>query len=232
MVRNKAVLYTVIACLCLFIFSIPAASSVMSAEPTMIDEQTITDQIEQAVLEAVAGNSRYIQGEMVCSLQVTDIQISQDQQWATAWVVYYDAQIDAILPTEPALAIAHNVNGVWEVFLPTEPGWQAALLAAPDDLLSKDEKQMWLAMNQGTEESIPTQSGYYLPWQAGQTANLSRSVGHDADFSTAHYAFDFYVYGNTVCPGGLANNNLDGAGTTGLNFSLHAVPSRYRLGLG
>ena len=90
----------------------------------------------------------------------------------------------------------------WQVYLPSESGWEDMVYSTPDDLLSKEEKDMWVAMNQGSIKSYPTQSGYLLPWHGGQTAYLSRSVGHDADFSTAHFAFDFYIPGNTVCPSG------------------------------
>ena len=57
-----------------------------------------------------------------------------------------------------------------------------------------------------------------LPWHGGQTAYLSRSVGHDADFTTAHFAFDFYIPGSTVCPTG----GISTLGTTGLNFNIYA----------
>ena len=64
---------------------------------------------------------------MVTNLQVTDIEISQDQLWATAWVVNYDSQIEALLPTEPALAVAHYVEDDWQVFLTSDPGWQKSV---------------------------------------------------------------------------------------------------------
>jgi hypothetical protein len=222
MKRKNVILVIVTVFICLFIFSIPTASSSALIEepaPSPMDEQLIDDQIKQAILEAVASNDRYVQGGMLTDLQVTDIQISQDQQWATAWVVVYDPQIEAIIPTEPGLAVAHFLKDRWQVYLSSDPEWQNALSMIPDNLLSSDEKDMWLAMNQGTVESFPTQSGYLLPWHGGQIANLSRSVGHDADFSTAHYAFDFYIPGNTVCPSGGTDAT---SGTTGLNFSIYA----------
>ena len=230
MKRKKVILVCVIVFICLFIFSIPTASSsalLAEPEPTAIVVQGVEDHIKQAIFEAIASNNNYIQGNMVTNLQVTDIQISKDQQWATAWVVYYDPQVEAVLPTEPALSVAHFLNDQWQVYLPLDPGWQNAITLIPDDLLSADEKDMWMAMNQGTVESFPTQSGYFLPWHGGLTGNVSRSVGHDADFTTAHYAFDFYFPGNTVCPSGAGlTSGPTGAGltagTTGANFSINA----------
>ena len=220
--KQKKVIWVVITVLtCLLLLSIPTAlSAAPMAEPppSVKNQQEISDQIKQAILEAIASNNRYIQGGMVTNLQVTDVKTSRDQLWATAWVVYYDSTIEALIPSEPALAVTHFVDDHWQVYLPSDFGWQNMVYSLPDDLLTISEKEMWVAMNQGSIESYPTQSGYLLPWHGGQTANLSRSVGHDADYSTAHYAFDFYVPGNTVCPGG-AESIL---GTTGLNFNLYA----------
>lgn len=208
--------------ICLFIFSIPTvSSSTLLAEPvpSSVNQQLIKDQVKQAILAAIASNDRYVQGGMVTDLQVTELKLSQDQLWATAWVVYYDPQIEAIVPSEPGLVVAHFLNDHWQVFLSSDPDWQNAVSQTPDDLLSKDEKEMWFVMSRGIAETFPTQSGYLLPWHGGLSADLSRSVGHDADYSTAHYAFDFYVPGDTVCPGGGADST---SGTTGLNFSIYA----------
>ena len=205
----------------IFAFSIPTAFSIgQQAEPLPTDEnqEEITVEVEQAILDAIAINSNYLQGGMAANLQVTEVNISQDQIWATAWVVYYDPQIEAILPTEPALVVTHNVDNAWQVIFPSDSAWKNSIYELPDDLLSKEEKDMWVAMNQGTVESFPTQTGYFLPWHGGQTAYLSRSVGHDADYTSAHFAFDFYIPGNTVCP----NGGESTSGTTGLNFDLYA----------
>jgi hypothetical protein len=205
-----------------FLFSLPTvSSSALSAEPKPSSQQTqaLEDQIENAVLEAVASSNNYIQGGVQADLQVTEIKVSPDQQWATAWVVYYDPQIQAVLPTEPALSVVQLIDGQWMALLPTDPGWQDAINSVPDDLLPPDEKEMWLAMNQGTVEASTTQTGYYLPYHGGLTGYLSRSVGHDADFTTAHYAFDFFFPGSTVCTSG-ASSTL--AGTEGFNFNIQA----------
>ncbi len=221
--KRMRVVFIIIPLFFFFIFCIsPATSTGLNAEPlpTADNQQAVTTEIEQAILDDIAGNEKYVQAKMVTNLEVTDIITSLDQLWATAWVVYYDAQIGSAIPSEPALAVTHFVDDEWQVYLPSENGWEDMVYSTPEDLLSKGEKDMWVAMNQGTVESYPTQSGYLLPWHGGQTAYLSRSVGHDADFSTAHFAFDFYVPGNTVCPSGSQGVN---SGLTGLNFDLYAA---------
>ena len=221
MKRNIIFMGVVVILVSLLSIVIPTAlSSALTAEPppTSVNGQATADQVKQAILEAVATNERYTQGALVTNLQVAEVQLSQDQVWATAWVVYYDPQIEALLPTEPALAVARWDGARWRVALPTESGWQEAINSVPEDLLTKEEKDMWSAMNQGTEEAYPTQSGYFLPWQGGQTGYLSRSVGHDADYTTAHFAFDFFMPGTTICPPAGSPQ-----GTTGLNFNILAA---------
>jgi hypothetical protein len=222
--RRNVILVIVTVFICLFIYFLPtASSSALAAEPapSSVNQQLIDDQIKQAILVAIKSNNSYVQSGLVTNLQVTEIHISKDQQWATAWVVYYDSQIEALIPTEPGLAVAHYLKDRWQVFLSSDPDWQNAISLIPDDLLSRDEKAMWVAMNQGTVEAFPTQSGYFLPWHGGQTASLSRSVGHDQSFpsGTSHFAFDFYSSGNQVCP----NAGVSNSGTTGLNFNIYAA---------
>ncbi len=221
--RKNALWVVVAVIIFMFLFSIPNTSSsalVAETQPTVIVQQKDLDnEVKQAVLEAVALNSSYSKSPMLTTIQVTDVNISQDQQWATAWIVYYDPQVDAIIPTEPVLTIVQNVENNWKAILASDPGWQSSLSQTPDDLLKPNEKDMWVSMYQGSQESYPTQSGYFLPWHGGQVASLSRSVGHDADFTTAHYAYDFYMPGTTVCTSG----GINSSGINGLNFSLYAA---------
>src|SRR4030066_1362918 len=219
--RKKIIVMGMIFLTRLLFIPIPTALSaapLAEPPPAETNQNTSLDDIELAILKAVASNDRYIQGKMVTNLQVTEIKISQDQLWATAWVVYFDYQIEALIPSEPGLAVTQLVNDTWRVFLPSDTDWQNMVSLLPDDLLSLDEKEMWLAMDQGGVEYFPPQSGYLLPWHGGQTAYLSRSVGHDADFTTAHFAFDFFMPGSTVCPDGGGST----LGTTGLNFDIYA----------
>ncbi len=220
---KKAILLFLVVITGVLILSIPTISSTaLSAEPkpTFPDSQVTVNQVGQAISSTVSTHPAYVESGILSSLQVTDVKLSEDQQWATAWVVYYDTQIEAVLPTEPGLALAHLELGAWQVYLPSDAGWQVALESLPQDLMDNDEKDMWLMMSQGTVETYPIQSGYFLPWHGGQTMYLSRSVGHDADYSTAHYAFDFFYPGQTVCPGG---GNEANSGTEGLNFNIYAA---------
>jgi hypothetical protein len=206
----------------LLLFSIPKVSSSPLIAETIApaqDNQVIEDHIKDAILDAIYSSKQYEPGEVSNLLQVSDIRVSKDQQWGTAWIIYYDPQIDAIIPTEPALTLTHYQSGEWNVYLPSDSAWKNVITSLPDDLLSQDSKDMWTSMTQGTVEDYPTQSGYLLPWHGGLVGYLSRSVGHDADFTTAHYAFDFYFPGDTVCPTG---QSVSESGTTGYTFEIYA----------
>ncbi len=223
MKRKRIILVVISVVIGLFFFSLPSASSsALSAEPqpTAETSQVLQDQVKVAILEAISSDDRYIQKGLVPMIQVTDVRASLDQKQATAWVVYYDSQLEALIPLEPGLTITRFVDDRWQVYLPSDPAWQDVIRLAPDELLSQDEKEMWLAMDQGTVQSVTAQGGYYLPWHGGVTGYLSRSVGHDADYTTSHFGFDYYFPGNTVCPGG-QGQGLN-AGTTGQNFSIYA----------
>jgi hypothetical protein len=206
----------------LFMLSISTASSSALFGDTVEstpDTRAVEDQIKQAILNTIYSSKSYTQGGLDNLLQVSDIRVSNDQLWGTAWIIYYDSQIDAVIPTEPALTLTHFLDNEWQVYLPSDTSWKNVITQLPDDLLSQESKEMWLTMDQGTVEVYPTQSGYFLPWHGGQIAYLSRSVGHDVDYSTAHYAFDFYIPGTTVCTSGGASLT---SGTTGLNFNIYA----------
>ena len=130
--------------------------------------------------------------------RVENVQFSADGKWATAWLVPVDPQTGQALPTEPGLALAQRSGESWNVILHTDPGWPDALQAVPGDLMAVDTKLMWLAMLPpgGAEQPLFPNTplhGYKLPWAYGQTVYLSRSVGHDANYTTSHYGFDFYV---------------------------------------
>jgi hypothetical protein len=156
---TKSILIFITVFICLLLFSLPTvSSSALSAEPkpSTVDSLPVENQIEQAVLDAVGSSNNYIQGGIETNLQVTDIEISQDQQWATAWVVYYDPQIEAVLPTEPALSVVHLINDQWTAFLPSDPGWQEALLSVPDDLLSHEKGCGAMSQELKRSPSVPS----------------------------------------------------------------------------
>jgi hypothetical protein len=194
--------------------------------PGQENEPGVEGQIESAVLEAIAERRLQSQAEGMISLQVDDIRLSQDGYWSTAWILYYDQALELNLPTEPGMVISFWDGTAWKVTLPREAGWDRMLQSLPDDLLPEAEKEMWSAMNQGESiqavEATPD-TGYKLPWLGGVTGYMSRSVAHDDDYTTAHYSFDFFFFGDTICPTSGESGLTGTTGVTGVNFELRAA---------
>lgn len=221
--RSIGVIFLLVFLVAFLALADGAFSLVLTAEPPPPDGQPeeLSRQVQEAILRAIAASVAYVPEEAKQNLRVDALQFSTDFRWASAWVLHTDPNSGLVLPAEPGLILARWDGLAWRIALPRDPAWDAAVSDCPHDLLSADEKAMWLALNQGQELPYPTQSGYLLPWAGGQYANLSRSVAHDADYTTAHFAFDFYVPGPTICPGGGASGSL--SGLTGYNFSVHAA---------
>ena len=183
-------------------------------------------EIQAAVMEAISGRRAESHTRGGIEYQVGDIQVSQDQRWATAWILIFDPSMDMYLPSEPGMAVLYWDNNDWQVTLPRDTDWQRNLSSLPGELLSDAEKDMWLAMDQGeTVEGIEAapDTGYKLPWQGGLTGYLSRSVAHDEDYTTAHYSFDFFFLGTTICPTNTSLGITGISGADGYNFDLYAA---------
>jgi len=194
--------------------------------PGQVIESGVEGIIEGALLEAIAERRLQSQVEGMISLQVDEIRLSQDGRWSTAWILYYDQGLELYLPIEPGMAIAFWDGTAWQVTLPRDTGWDQMLQSLPNDLLTGAEKEMWSAMNQGGSlemvEATPD-SGYKLPWLGGVTGYMSRSVAHDDDYTTAHYSFDFFFIGDTICPTAGEPSPSGITGVTGANFDLRAA---------
>jgi hypothetical protein len=163
--------------------------------------QDVAAQVEQAILDEIARRDNYGWGTPVYQLQIDNVKIAIDGTWATAWVVYYDAEMDQILPTEPGMVVARLEGAAWQsaagwrVYLPQDAGWLDAVQSAPGELITQSEKEMWAETGVSGALDFPERvlSGFHLPWEAGKTVSLSRSVSHDQDYTKAHYAWDFYI---------------------------------------
>ena len=153
--------------------------------------------IEQAIQQSLVQHREQGLVYLVSTTQLQNLTVSNDGLWATASLVPTDPETQEILPTEPGLAIARKDDDTWTVFLPGDPGWSEALALLPADVISPEQKEAWQQINQAFQTAEPQAAltGYLLPWEAGRTVYLSRSLGHDADITSgnAHYAFDFYI---------------------------------------
>ena len=159
---------------------------------------SIQQELEAAILKAAKADLESTYPVPVFDVRVENITLSEDGQFATAWLVPVNPQTGEAIPTEPGLALATWNGESWVIHLPSDPGWQAALASVPLDVLPGEVQEQWLSL-----ENVPhapqtpraALEGYLLPWAEGETVYLSRSVAHDGSFPTgnAHYSFDFYI---------------------------------------
>jgi murein DD-endopeptidase MepM/ murein hydrolase activator NlpD len=156
------------------------------------------ESVEQAILQELSARRETFVYSAFYT-QIENISISQDENYASAWMMLIDPVTLQAIPTEPGLALLEWVGNSWSVALPGDPEWENRLDSAPSSLISPEDKAFWQLINLASTAMVPDApiSGYFLPWEGGRTAYLSGSVSHDAYIPSgnAHYAFDFYVPG-------------------------------------
>jgi len=173
--------------------SLPASIG-WAAEPAPDNAEAFVQAAQQAVQEREAENLALLLQDWRIDLT----EYSKDGEWAIAWLGLYDPQTGELIPTEPGLVIGRWEGERWQVAQPQDAGWLDWLAQVPDDLLTPEQKQGWVDVLQRYEQEAQSAAaigGYYLPWEAGIARTLGRSVAHDDDYVTAHYAFDFYTSG-------------------------------------
>jgi murein DD-endopeptidase MepM/ murein hydrolase activator NlpD len=203
-------------------------------------------EILEAIQQRISAESRNVLGYLVYNEQIDNLQISEDGDHASAWILLVDPQTGEVLPIEPGLVLAYRdaLMG-WRVSLPSDVTWANQLESAPNDLLTKELKETWLERYEEREGAadLGTFGGYLLPWEGGKTAWLSQSVAHDkyTPSGSAHYAFDFYIpqtmFNLYAAKSGtawlakwdVANNNHDGLGNYLVLQDTTTNPTTYQL---
>ncbi|MGD2156644.1 MAG: peptidoglycan DD-metalloendopeptidase family protein, partial [Anaerolineales bacterium] len=155
--------------------------------------------IKEAIKRAVSEEKHYTLAYFVGAIEIEEIKISNDGLWARAWLVPFDPKTGQPIPTEPGLVISKRAGELWEVWLPTTPGWLEKVRQAPESILSQEHKDTWVKRLETQDINLPSTpfSGYLLPWEAGVTVYLTQSTCHDSYITSgnAHYSFDFSIHG-------------------------------------
>ncbi len=187
-------LFLIFISILITLYSISTDAAPPSPTPPANEKQV--EMIENGVKDAVDVEQEFVLGYLVNDVQVSEIQISQDETWGVIFLELVDPQTGELLPSEPGLAFARWNGTEWEITLPSDPRWIELLNSAPQELLSAEYKTDYDEMYRAELLSAGgTYAGYLLPWEAGKTVYLSQSTGHDQYIpsGSAHYAFDFYI---------------------------------------
>ena len=168
------------------------------AKPTPPAEETIKE-IEQAIQAGMSLRAGFQPVYAIAQNEVSNIRVSSDESWASAWLTTLDPQTGEAIPTDPGLVLLQKQGGAWLTAFPGDDLWLKWLSASSEEAMPAEEKEYWLLVNQEAQVFVPAaaQTGYLLPWPNGLTRKLSGSVRHDAyiESGSSHYAFDFYLSG-------------------------------------
>ncbi len=170
-----------------------------------------TSQVEQAVLESVAAHAETRIIYATNQFLVTDIQVDDQAQWATAFLVPYNPQTGETSALEPGLVILNWDGTRWIPALPGDANWTTWLHQVPSSLVSPEMIDYWNSVSALTNCFLPqpVYNGFYLPYEYGKTGMLTQSLFHDLEDKTTctqpytaasscpqHYTYDFANVGN------------------------------------
>ncbi|MBN1666737.1 MAG: peptidoglycan DD-metalloendopeptidase family protein, partial [Anaerolineales bacterium] len=216
MSRKRFSLPVLIALLPLLILALVGASSVPwppdpgalapAAETTAVPSTWHLAEVESAIRQALDQNREAALVTILYETGIENTRLSADGQWGRAHLVPLDPESGEFVTSEPGLALTlRQPDGSWQAILPSDGRWEQAIQDAPQDLISVEEKTVWLQMYATATAEVnggEPFSGYYLPWAKGVTIGLSRSITHyeypndpvntlrpDGDM---FYSFDFY----------------------------------------
>jgi len=162
--------------------------------PEQIQVSPEAEAVKKAIEKAIEGEKTDALALLLYDTHIERIIISEDGQWATAWMVPVDQQTGEVIPLEPGLALARRTDQGWAAFLPSDPLWLLVMREMPVTLVPQEQKREWFQIAElGPAAVTAPIGGYYLPYAGGDTMSLTQSVGHDryTPSGSAHFAFDF-----------------------------------------
>ncbi|GAB4578134.1 MAG: hypothetical protein Fur0022_08670 [Anaerolineales bacterium] len=167
-------------------FLIPNSQFSAPPPPTTESEPAL----QAALTRAIAHYSEDVVAFLIYDVKTNRIEFNATGEWAVIWLDLYEPSTGQLVATEPGLVVAHYDGAQWQIILQADPAWADALTALPPDLMPEANKAFWLARYNEVLAETPTDAldGYLLPWAAGLSKILTRSIAHGG---TGYYAFDF-----------------------------------------
>ncbi len=155
------------------VFSSPDIFS--TADPSV--NQDLYEKIEGEIRLEIQAKKEQVLVYLLNETLIENITISNDGEWAFAWLTPVDPDSGLTIPAEPGLIIAHFDGTEWKVALPSDPIWDLFIQKVPHDLLPEDIKTFWIEKSVARVESaleIGPFDGYYLPFAGGETLFMTR----------------------------------------------------------
>jgi hypothetical protein len=159
-----------------FMTPVPAAQAQTPDPLTPQVQATPADTTDAAtaelagLLESALQNRVDSLAPLIFDITIDHVTYSNDGQVAAMWVAMRDPQNGEVVATEPSLVIARRspLDPNWSLTLPPDADYSGALEALPEELISDELRETFLAEELLLDE--PTGqvfNGYLLPWAGG-----------------------------------------------------------------
>ena len=183
---------TVLACTLLLggLFNSPPAVQAQDEPPVTempgFDAEAATTELSTLFDESIRNRVDAL-APLIFDLYIDHITYSIDGQIAGLWIGMRDLQTGEIVASEPSFVLATraSLDSTWKLLLPMDADYTTALAALPDEVLSRELRETFLAqapesagLAPDAEAASAVFSGYKLPWAGGTSKHLSGSIGH------------------------------------------------------
>ncbi len=187
---------------------IVCAVVITSGPPTIAAFQTAGD--ARSAFEVAIAEYNQSNPEALIKL----LTLGQTNGWAVGYLGYISRQTGRELPTQPSVALAHMVDGTWQVSLPLERNTSQynAWLTMLDSQLLSDEIKDRLHFPSGTNQpqGVATATGYELPWAGGWGGTLVRRHDENGTTNPNGNNYDFNLWEGSTAGTNNANVNKSG----------------------
>ena len=145
------VLFIIFTAIFLVLYSISTTAA--PGPPPPSENEVEKERIEEAVIKTIDAQREYVLGYLVNDVQISNVQVSQDENLGVIFLEMVDPDTGEVLPTEPGLAFAIRSGNEWQVILPSDPGWIELVRSAPQELLTDEYKISYEEMYRTTVQT-------------------------------------------------------------------------------
>ena len=178
------------------------SSSYLSPPPPRQPSPDTAAVLDKVLQDGVLARAGQALATTIYNVETDSAFLSEDGNTAVLWLALRERGSGRRVAGEPGLAIARRSTGArlgWELVMQSDPGWEEAFAALPEDLLPEHVRVRYARPPEEPDSPKGPLRGYKLPWAAGLAKRLEASIGHylvyrpiSCDEYMCRYALDFY----------------------------------------